>query len=457
MNAPPHDHAMADPEIEIESLDLEARGIGHVDGKVVFVEGALPQERVRFSSFRRKSSYELAVTTDILRPSAVRVEPRCAYFGQCGGCSMQHLEPRAQVAIKQRILEDNLWHIGRVRAESIYRPTHGPNWGYRLRARLAVRSVRNKGVLVGFHERKRSFITDMKSCDIVPPHVSALLVPLRTLIAALSICERIPQIELAVGAQVTVLVVRVLSEPTASDRVLLSEFAAAHQIEFWLQPRGTDSARPMSDGGKPLWYDVSEFGIRMPFRPTDFTQVNHDINRILIRRVMQLLAPASGDRIVDFFCGLGNFTLPLATRAREVVGVEGNEALIQRARENAVSNGLNAKASFVMANLFLANSEFLATLGAFDKALIDPPREGAIQLVRILAALGSAAPTKIVYVSCNPATLARDAAILNGEGGYRLTGAGVVNMFPHTSHVESVALFEKKETNGARDNPDLGS
>lgn len=436
---------MADPEIEIESLDLEARGIGHIDGKVVFVEGALPRERVQFSSFRRKSTYELATATHILRPSVERVVPRCAYFGVCGGCSMQHLEPRAQVAIKQRTLEDNLWHIGRTRPDLVYRPIHGPNWGYRLRARLAVRNVRNKGVLIGFHERKRSFIADMKTCDILPPHVSALLVPLRVLIASLSICERIPQIELAVGGRVTVLVVRVLSRPSDDDRVLLMEFATQHCIDFWLQPGGPESAFRLSGDGEPLWYELSEFGIRMPFRPTDFTQINHAINRVLIRRAIHLLAPAPHERIADLFCGLGNFTLPIATLAREVVGIEGSESLTQRARENAMSNGLGAKAFFVTANLFLATAESLAALGAFNKALIDPPREGALEVVRAFVALGSNAPARIVYVSCNPSTLARDAAVLTGLGNYRLAGAGVINMFPQTSHVESIALFEKCE------------
>lgn len=453
---------MLNPEILIESLDHEARGVGHADGKVVFVDGALPGERVRYSSYRKKQSYEQAQMVELLAPSAQRVVPLCPHFGVCGGCSMQHLDARAQVAVKQRVLEDNLWHIGRLRPEVMFRAIHGPSWGYRFRARLSVRNVPKKGgVLVGFHERKRSYIADMQSCAVLPPHVSALLMPLRALIEGLSIKERAPQIELAVGEDATVLVLRNLEPLTADDEALLRAFADRHGVHFWLQPKGPDSALPLhlppdslsGSADSELNYVLPEFGVRMPFKPTDFTQVNHHINRVLVRRALRLLDAQPHERIADLFCGLGNFTLPIATRAAEVLGVEGSETLVQRARDNAQANGLASKARFLAANLFEATLAQVREWGRFDKVLIDPPREGAIALAKAFSALAAVqgsgeAPARIVYVSCNPSTLARDAAVLVHEGGYVLRGAGVVNMFPQTSHVESIALFERANPGG---------
>jgi 23S rRNA (uracil1939-C5)-methyltransferase len=449
---------MHDSLLDIESLDMEARGVGHLanedgsPGKVIFVEGALPGERVRFKSYRRKAKWEAADMTELLRESSLRAKPRCMYFGICGGCAMQHLNVPAQVAIKQRVLEDALRHLGKVDAAMILRPIHGPDWGYRYRARLSVRHVAKKGgVLIGFHERRSSFIADMKSCEILPPAVSRMLVPLRSLIAALSIRDRLPQIELAVGElegkQVIVMVLRVIEPPSEEDKTKLIAFAKHWSVHFWLQSKGPDTALPFYPPDSTLAYTLPEFGIGMPFRPTDFTQVNHQINRVLVERALRLLDVQPTDRVADLFCGLGNFTLPLATRAAEVVGIEGSPALTERSLQNATANRLDQKTVFYNRNLFEFSVQDLLSLGRFDRMLIDPPREGAMDVCKAIAELASedpeASPKRIVYVSCNPATLARDAGVLVHVGGYLLSKAGVVNMFPHTAHVESIAVFDR--------------
>jgi 23S rRNA (uracil1939-C5)-methyltransferase len=439
--------------IEIESLDMEGRGVGHLQnedgtqGKVIFVEGALPGERVSFQSFRRKPKWEAATLTALHSESSLRVKPKCTYFGTCGGCAMQHLEPSAQVAVKQRVLEDNLKHIGNVRPETMMRPIYGPTWGYRYRARLSVRNVVKKGgVLVGFHERKSSYIADMKTCEILPPHVSAMLVPLRELVASLSIFEQMPQIELAVGEDVTALVMRNMAPLTVEDQDKLRAFADQYHVQWWLQPKGPDTVYPFYPTDVQLHYVLPEFDVKMPFKPTDFTQVNHHINRVLVARALRLLDVQPQDRVADLFCGLGNFTLPLATQAREVVGIEGSNTLTERALENARVNGLESKTTFYSRNLFEATTEDFAALGKFERMLIDPPREGAIAVCQAIAGLGEKQsdmkPKRIVYVSCNPSTLARDAGFLVHQGGYVLRQAGVVNMFPHTAHVESIAVFD---------------
>jgi 23S rRNA (uracil1939-C5)-methyltransferase len=444
---------MQQSTIVIESLDMEGRGVGHLQnedgtpGKVIFVEGGLPGERVGFQSFRKKPKWEAATLTEIHNESALRVKPKCTYFGTCGGCAMQHLEPSAQVAIKQRVLEDNLWHIGKVRAERMMRPIYGPTWGYRYRARLSVRNVQKKGgVLVGFHERKSSFIADMKTCEILPPHVSAMLVPLRRLVETLSIFDQMPQIELAVGASVTALVMRNMAPLTAEDESKLKAFADEYGIQWWLQPKGPDTVYPFYPADVQLDYVLPEFGITMPFKPTDFTQVNHHINRVLVAKALRLLDAQPDERVADLFCGLGNFTLPIATQVREVVGIEGSTALTERALGNAKINGVAEKTAFHCRNLFEAKTEDFIALGKFDRMLIDPPREGAIDVCQAIVGLAEThadlRPKRIVYVSCSPSTLARDAGYLVHQGGYRLTQAGVVNMFPHTAHVESIAVFD---------------
>lgn len=439
--------------LAIRSLDMEARGVGNVtnedgsSGKVIFVEGALPGELVRYVSFRKKAKWEAATMTALLRESAQRVAPKCRYVGLCGGCSMQHLDASAQVAIKQRVLEDDLWHIGKMRARMMMRPIHGPTWGYRYRARISVRNVPKKGgMLVGFHEKKSSYITDMTSCDILPPNVSAMLIPLRVLIASLSISEQVPQIELAVGegegTTITALVLRIMAPLGQGDDVKLKAFADRHHVQWWLQTAGPDSAEQYYPSDSQLHYTLPEFGLRMPFKPTDFTQVNHQINRVLVSRALRLLDVQPTDRVADLFCGLGNFTLPIATRAQAVVGIEGSSALTQRAMHNAVSNHLQSKTSFECRNLFDISTADLLALGHFDRMMIDPPRDGAMAVCEALAGLQRQhKPLRIVYVSCNPATLARDAQLLL-QAGYVLSQAGVVNMFPHTAHVESIAVFD---------------
>lgn len=426
----------------IESLDHEARGITRLEGKTIFVDGALPGETVSYASYRKKPTFEMAQLLAVHKASSQRTEPGCQYFGICGGCAMQHLHHSAQVAVKQRVLEDNLWHIGRLRPEQMLPPIQGTPWGYRHRARLGVRKVPKKGgMLVGFHERKSSYIADMTACQVLPRHVSDMLIPLRELFGSLSICERLPQVEVAVGEQCTALVLRILEPLTPVDEQKLRDFADAHQVVFYLQPKGPDTVyRFYPLPGPRLSYALPEFGVELDFRPTDFTQVNHGINRVLVRRALRLLDPQPGERIADMFCGLGNFTLPIASLGAQVVGVEGSEGLVQRGRESAAANGLAERVEFQVANLFDCTEESVAALGPFDKMLIDPPREGAVELVK---ALGENGPKRIVYVSCNPATLARDAAVLVSVLGYRFRAAGAVNMFPHTAHVESIALFER--------------
>ncbi len=430
------------PEAKIESLDHDGRGVAHVDSKVIFIEGALPGELVEYESYHRKPRYEQAQATRILSASSQRVTPRCPHFGVCGGCSMQHISISAQTAAKQRVLEDALWHLAKLKPEEIYSPVTGPAWGYRQRARLSARHVSKKGgVLVGFREKRSSFVATMDSCEVLPPHVSALIAPLKFLIEGLSQPDRVPQVEVAIGDQQTALVFRHLEPLTANDEQLLRQFADAHRVLCYLQPGGLESMHLLHPAdAAPLAYSLPEFGLTMRFNPTEFTQVNNGVNRLLVRRAMSLLQPKAGERIADMFCGLGNFTLPIASLGARVVGIEGSQELVERARANAVLNGLDALAEFSVANLFKVDTESLRALGRFDKMLIDPPRDGALALVR---AFDDDGPQRIVYVSCKPSTLARDAAILVHEKGYRLRSAGIANMFPHTSHVESIVLFER--------------
>lgn len=443
---------MFDNKMKITALDMDARGVGHLQnedgsvGKVVFVDGALPGEIVSFQTYRKKPHWENAQMTQLHRESSQRTKPKCGYFGLCGGCSMQHLDANAQVAIKQRVLEDNLWHISKVKPVTILRPIMGPTWGYRYRARLSVRNVIKKGiVLVGFHEKKSRYVANTKTCEILPPHVSSMLVPLRELIAKLSIVNHLPQIELAIGEDVTAMVLRIMQPFNAADEVLLKAFADKFKVQWWLQAKGLESVEIYYPKTPQLHYSLPEFGIKMPFIPTDFTQVNHHINRVLVVRALRLLDAQPDERIADLFCGLGNFTLPIATKAKLVVGIEGSDTLTKRAFENATVNGLSHKTSFSTRNLFEISSDDLLSLGKFDRYLIDPPRDGAMVLCEVLVQLSSShhdfMPKRIVYVSCSPGTLARDAGLLV-KAGYVMNFAGVVNMFPHTSHVESIAVFD---------------
>jgi 23S rRNA (uracil1939-C5)-methyltransferase len=484
--------------LHIESMDLEAQGVAHrADGKVVFVEGALPFEQVSAQVNRKKNNWEQATLTAIHRESSQRVTPGCANFGlhkgACGGCKMQHLHSAAQVAVKQRALEDNLWHLGKVKAETILRPIEGPTWGYRYRARLSVRYVQKRGeVLVGFHERKSRYVADMRECPVLPRAVEAMLLPLRDLIGSMDARETCPQIELAAGDHVIALVLRHLEPLSPGDLQRLRDFAMAQSdrvktgqtgaqlssgfqsVQWWLQPKGPDTVQllPLQDTEvcPELAYGLPEFGVTMPFKPTDFTQVNPYINRVLVSRALRLLAVEKNESVIDWFCGLGNFTLPLATQAKSVLGIEGSETLVARSRQNLQANReASANLSsfcatdFVARNLFEMTPQALVADGYADKWLVDPPREGAFALVKALVDLVQNAdseaaesvdgiervqrgtwkpPQRIVYVSCNPSTLARDAGLLVHQAGYRCVAAGAVNMFPHTAHVESMAVFE---------------
>ncbi len=439
--------------LKIESLDQDGRGVARRNEKVIFVQGALPGETVSVTTLRSKPSYEVARTEHVFKASPLRVKPQCPHYGVCGGCSMQHIDAAGQVAFKQRVLEDALHHIGGVKAAQILTPIHGPYWGYRHRARLTVKLVNKKGgILVGFHEKKSGYVADMKQCEVLPRHVSDLLVPTRRLIETLSRPNRIPQIEVAVGDTQTAFVLRHMEPLTEQDQQLLKDFGHLHGVTWWLQPAGPDSVhlleKPMAHDASnerasinELAYALPAYNLRMPFKPTDFTQVNPHINQVLIARALSLLAPQPTDRILDLFCGLGNFSLPLARHAAFVMGVEGSLSLTRQAQHNAQVQGIH-HTEFVVGNLFeglpLAVTEALT----FDRWLIDPPRDGALAVAEALVTMPlNQRPKRIVYVSCNPATLARDAAILVLQANYQLDAAGVINMFPHTAHVESMAVF----------------
>ena len=437
--------------LHIESIDLEGQGLAHHEGKVIFVEGALLGEVVDADVTRSKPSYAKARAVHWHQTSAQRVTPPCPHFGVCGGCAMQHLEPSAQLAAKQRALENSLWHIGRLRPEQILAPLDGPSKGYRSRARLTARWVDKKGgMLLGFHERRSSYVALMDSCLVLDRRVSEIMPALRDLLGQLSIARSIPQVEVAVGDQVIVWVLRILAPLSAADEERLKGFSHQWGVQFWLQPGAPNTARPFyPPDAPPLDYRLPEFDLVMPFSPVNFTQVNPAMNEVMVRRALALLDPAPSDRVADFFCGLGNFTLALARRAAQVVGYEGVASLTDQAKANAISHGLSERVQFSCVNLFEVSAQWLEAQGDFNAVLLDPPREGAGALCQAYAALHQAAarlPSKMVYVSCNPATLARDAAILVHEGGWRLTRAGIINMFPHTAHVESVAVFERDES-----------
>ncbi len=435
----------------IESLDQEGRGVAHVEGKTIFIDGALPQEKVTYRANHIKASYEIANVVEVLIPSNQRVTPKCPHFGLCGGCKLQHLDAQAQVAEKQKLLEADLQHIGKMQAENMLPPLYGPTWGYRHKARLSVKYVQKKQrVLVGFNEKGTRYVADMNSCEVLVPEVSALIAPLQTMIFELSIRDKLPQIELAVGeGNVIVLILRIMDVLTENDETLLKAFADVHKVQIWTQTKGPDTIKYYYSTGDlqtapMLAYSLPEFDLNYPFKPNEFTQVNPQINREMIHSAMQLLNPKAGENIADFFCGIGNFTLPIARSGAQVLGLEGLANLVERANESAKLNNIS-KVTFGVADLFKMTEASLAGLnlkhGKFDKWLVDPPRDGAHELVKSI--VENTAPNTIVYVSCNPATLARDANILVNEKGYRLSAAGVINMFPHTAHVESIALFEK--------------
>ncbi len=424
----------------VESLSHDGRGVARLGGKVVFIEGALPGETVRFRVQRRRKSYDSAQLLEVLAASPDRVTPPCPHFGVCGGCSLQHLHAPAQLLAKQRQLADNLARIGKVEPAAWLAPLTGPAWGYRRRARLGVRLVPKKGgVLVGFRERRRSFITPLTQCPVLDPRLAALLPALRELVGALSCPERIPQIEAAAGDDATALVVRHLVPLSDTDRARLRAFAVRHGVQLLLQPGGPESIVALEPAlPRPLSYRLAAHDTLIEFGPADFVQINAQVNAQMVTQALALLAPQPGEQVLDLFCGLGNFTLPLARRCARVLGIEAEAAAVVAARANAARNGIT-NAEFRVANLYDETAPE-PPWGAYraDKLLLDPPRTGAMQAIKQLHA---PLPQRLVYVSCNPATLARDAGYLVHVLGYRLASAGVLDMFPHTSHVESMALF----------------
>ena len=426
----------------VQDMTIEGRGLTSVVGKRVFIDGAIAGESVTFRRVRAHRDYDEGELLGIGARSPDRVEPRCPYFGGCGGCSLQHLSTAAQLALKERALAESLGRIGRVTPGRLMPAVAGPAWGYRRRARLSVRDVAGKGrVLVGFSERHSPRVTDMRGCEVLHPAVAGLIDPLSGLIGSLSIRQRVPQVEAAVADNATVLVFRVLAPPTAADRAALRGFGCQHGVRILLQAGGAGSIEPLdaqADGGE-LWYALPDSGLRLAFGPTDFIQVNSAINGRMISLALELLAPHAGMRLLDLYCGIGNFTLPLARQAGSVLGVEGEAAMVERARANAQLNGI-ANAGFAVADLSTADGAGSWAGGRFDAVLLDPPRAGAAAM---LAPLAQTAARRILYVSCHPGTLARDAGVLVHEHGYRLAAAGILDMFPATSHVESVALFER--------------
>lgn len=432
----------------MDGLSHDGRGVASLDGKKVFVRGALPGERVRARLSGNKRRYDEAETLQVLEASPDRVEPRCPHFGRCGGCSLQHLDPARQIEAKQNTLAQNLVRIGKVEPDELWPPLTGAAWGYRRKARLSVRYVAAKDrVLVGFRETYSRFVADIRECHVLDPRIAEQLPVLSALIHGMRARQAIPQIEVACGDAACALVFRHLEALATEDLRKLQAFGRDSGIAVLLQPGGPASIHALEADMPELTFGLPAFGLELAFGPSDFVQVNAEMNRRMIDRALELLAPAAGDRVLDLFCGLGNFTLPLATLAAECVGVEGDGELVRKARENAARNGLE-NVHFHLADL----AADLATQrragdgpgwlqGGYDLALVDPPRSGAESVLPLLAACGA---RRVVYVSCHPASLARDAGLLVRDFGFRLAGAGVMDMFPHTGHVESIALFERE-------------
>ena len=424
--------------VEVDGLAHDGRGVGRLDGKAVFIEGALPGEQVRIDRLHEARKFSQARLVEVLRPSPERVEPGCPSFGTCGGCSLQHLSPDGQLAAKQADLGEQLARLGKVAPTSWLEPVRGPAWGYRRRARLGVKWVeRKQRVLVGFRERAKPYITDMVGCPILAAPVDQLLGPLAELVAGLSIRNRLPQIEVSVAEASTLLVFRILEPLQEADRSRLRRFAAERDLRIWLQPGGLDSIVPLDGDSQPPFYTLPG-NLRVEYSPVGFVQVNAEVNLKAVTLAVDLLDPGPGDRVLDLFCGVGNFTLPLARRAGQVLGVEGEQGLVDRAAANARLNGVD-NAAFLRADLSVDPGSAGWAADSRDLVLLDPPRAGAEAL---LPMLGRLRPRRIVYVSCHPASLARDAGLLVHEHGYVLVAAGVMDMFPHTAHVESVATFE---------------
>ena len=426
--------------MQVDDLSHDGRGVATREEKKVFIHGALPGERVEARLTDRKRRYDEAETLSVLQASPDRIEPRCPHFGQCGGCSLQHLAPERQIEAKQHTLEQNLARIGKVTPDTYWPPLTGPLWGYRRKARLSVRYVPKKGrVLVGFRERYGRFVADLRECHVLDPRVAEQLVPLADLVHGMEARSAVPQIEVACGDVASALVFRHLEPLSEADLERLRQFEADSGLAILLQPGGPATIHALTPPAPELTFAFPDLDLELAFGPSDFIQVNGEMNRSMVARALELLDPQPGDRVLDLFCGLGNFTLPLATRAGAVVGVEGDAELVRKGSENARRNGLE-NVRFHTADLAADPGAAPWLRGGYDKVLLDPPRSGAEFILEHVAASGA---RRLVYVSCHPASLARDAGILVQQHGFRLRGAGVMDMFPHTGHVESIALFER--------------
>jgi len=433
-------------EIHIESLAHDGRGVGRgEDGKVVFVDYALPGEHVRYVPVMNRKSYLFGSTIEVLEASEHRIEPKCEVFGQCGGCVLQHLDESVQIKYKQQQLLENFKKIGGVQPDALLPPMTGQHWGYRRRARLGAKYVPKKGgMIIGFRERNSSFIQPTERCEVLYPAVSDLFPALREVLSKTSCYDKIPQVEISVADNATVMIIRHLETFVQDDLDLLTQFAKETQIQLFLQPGNLKSVHPLYPSDpEPLYYQFTAFDVKIEFLPTDFIQVNSGINDQLVSKAVELLDLQADDRVLDLFCGVGNFTLPLALKAKHVVGVEGDQALVNRAIHNREINDL-PDVDFFFGDLFKEDMTSSSHGGwleqKFDKILLDPPRSGAAEMIKRLPIFGA---SKVVYVSCGPATLARDAGVMVNEHGYKMTHAGVIDMFPHTAHVESIAVFER--------------
>ena len=425
--------------VRVVDLSHDGSGIAKPGGRPVFIPGALPGERVRLLPRKRRRQYRLGDLVEIIEPSESRVEPLCEYFGRCGGCAVQHLDYPAQVGFKESALREALARIGGVEPEIWLPPITGPEWNYRRKARLGVRYVKGKQrVLAGFKERATRYVTDMASCSVLVKPFDRLPGPLGEVIGRTSLWRRLPQVELAAGEEAGGAVFRVLDDPKEADLRLFAEFAGRWGLDAYLQPGGPGTVRPLDpDRARPLFYRLPDFDVTLNFAPTDFVQVNAKVNQGLVAEALRLLELRSTDRVLDLYCGLGNFSLPLARQASRVLGVEGDGGLVARAAANARRNGLE-NVAFETADLGQPGWRFLRE--HWDAVVLDPPRSGAETAVQRMAEIS---PRRIAYISCHPATLARDAKILVREQGYRLLAAGVADMFPHTHHVEAITVFAR--------------
>ena len=430
----------APEEADIIDLTHEAHGVARLDGKAVFVTDALPGERVMLRRVKRHRNFDEAVLESVITPSPDRVTPACPHYGTCGGCALQHLAPQAQLAFKQAQLLENLARLGSVEPGRVLEPLVGPVWGYRRRARLGIKYVPRKGrVLVGFRERSAPYVADLHDCRVLAAPLGSLIDPLAELVGGLSIAARVPQAEVAVADNACALVLRVLDPPSDDDLRRMREWERTHGARLYLQPGGPATVVPLTPGHEPLRYLLPDFNVSLEFEPTDFIQVNGALNQAMVGRAIELLEPQPGERVLDLFCGLGNFSLPLARRAGEVLGVEGEPGLVSRAVRNAARQGI-ANVTYITADLTAPTLDAAWATRGYDRVLLDPPRAGAREVLPVVGASGAG---RVVYISCHPGSLARDAGILVRDHGFRLVAAGVMDMFPHTTHVEAMAVFER--------------